>query len=50
MIIRVWFHTPMGAGPLGRIEIELWLRFWGPWVARTEARAKVWEEHVIFAL
>ena len=47
MIFRVWFHTPMGAGPLGRIE--LWLRFWGPLVARTEARAKVWEENVTFA-
>ena len=32
----------MGAGPLGRIE--LWLGFWRPWVARTQARAKVLDE------
>ena len=37
----------MGAGPLGRIE--LWLEFWGPWIAKTQARAKVFDEIVIFA-
>ena len=28
------------------VEIELWLRFWGPWVARMQARAKFCDEIV----
>ena len=31
------------------IEIELWLEFWGPWIAKTLARAKVFDEIVYSA-
>ena len=28
------------------VEIELWLEFWRPWIAKTLARAKVFDEIV----